>query len=330
MVIAGQQHRFALSACEQALGISAHGWCLVDVELSSSEIRLTVRQTKPTSPNSGANTAVQIVTLAPHTAQPAFLVSGDVALSYVGATALDGVLDLLSVIAEHVASGGWRLVQSLCAPFENSAEKRIDGAPARQSRLERQLIEKLFIPMDVSFDPRRALAEILALRTHWHTEKQRRVTGQASWWSLPLRTRGARIDHGWYFEPTGPGRPPWMWTEHHATCPATAEIIEDLIGDNHCQGVHAMVLQGGGRVIAHSDEPNKPCSVSISAALSHPAGCTFTIGCDADGGFGDEACKVPFEAGRAFVVNVASYHRIDHHGDGLRVHLVIRAAPKQP
>jgi Aspartyl/Asparaginyl beta-hydroxylase len=105
------------------------------------------------------------------------------------------------------------------------------------------------------------------------------------------------------------------WTDIAENCPATVAFIKELPAERLYR-VRFMLLEPGGYILPHRDTP-KPGLGPINVSLNHPAGCLFKF---------EGAGIVPFEAGRAIMLDVSVRHSVINLSDRPRYHIIVHGS----
>ena len=91
-----------------------------------------------------------------------------------------------------------------------------------------------------------------------------------------------------------------------------------------------MELEPGGKISPHSDAPGRlpgeqgldmlDFGVPINVAITHPQGCEMML---------EKHGIVPFEEGKAFIINIRNVHSVVNNSDRQRIHLIAHGIPGQ-
>ncbi len=104
------------------------------------------------------------------------------------------------------------------------------------------------------------------------------------------------------------------WTSVADKCPKTKQWIEDnfLINDN-TRRIRFMFLEPGGWIMPHKDRDTHQLR-EINVAITNPSGCVFRM---------LERGNIPFEPGKAFILDIANRHMIHNDSDKPRLHIIL-------
>ena len=89
-----------------------------------------------------------------------------------------------------------------------------------------------------------------------------------------------------------------------------------------------MELESGGMIQPHSDAPGRlpgekdldmlEFGVPINVAITQPSYCFMTLV-----GYG----TIPFQEGKAFIINIRNFHSVINNSDENRIHLIAHGIP---
>lgn len=115
---------------------------------------------------------------------------------------------------------------------------------------------------------------------------------------------------------------PYSWTPVSFNTPIIKDFWENFPYDSY-RRIRFMELKAGGYINPHSDAPGRlpgeenfdalKFGVPINVALIHPKECYMSLD-----GYG---C-VPFESGKAFIINIRNYHSVVNLSNTPRIHLI--------
>lgn len=111
---------------------------------------------------------------------------------------------------------------------------------------------------------------------------------------------------------------PYDWTEIAALCPETVRFIKSLPYTKFFR-VRFMYLEPGGEIQLHRDT-DQPNLSPLNIAIRHPEPCHFDM---YHGETKSYLGRVPFSEGRAFFVNIGTYHQVQNLSDQGRLHMII-------
>lgn len=130
------------------------------------------------------------------------------------------------------------------------------------------------------------------------------------WFNFGIYTRGADDlgDHGREVVEHNDS-----WTEQARTLmPRTVEYFATQWPHKQFHKIRLLALYPRGVIGLHSDDCDGLHNINI--AIDHPEQCDFVL---------EHSGVIPFENGRAFLVNVGRRHAVVNNSDQLRIHLVI-------
>lgn len=104
------------------------------------------------------------------------------------------------------------------------------------------------------------------------------------------------------------------WTEIADKCPNTVQWIKDNFKITKNTGrIRFMHIDPGGYILPHKDRENKKLQ-EINVAIRHPKGCIVQF---------IERGVIPFEDGKAFIVDISNVHMVYNNSDEMRLHIII-------
>ncbi len=254
--------------------------------------------------------------------QRCYLPLPGLSLSYAGRELPAGLAVRLQTVAQQLAEVTWAQLLAIVQEKPRDFAQRLRDVPC--------------VDLGVVCDPLPLLSELNQVLTEhagalWVAEPQRDSAGRG-WASVALRNRGGLDGADTSHDEAAPNLA-WAWTPVGQACPRLRALLESLVDLPACTAIHAMRLAPRGHIAPHSDAPHTQDQVgevfngSLNLALSQPLGCTMRIGLDPGGTEGPATVTVPFTLGRAFLLDVGRWHRIDNDSDQERVHLVVRSGP---
>jgi hypothetical protein len=136
---------------------------------------------------------------------------------------------------------------------------------------------------------------------------------------IDIEKTGAWTHYGYADETTVP----YHWTELGINSPTIKSFWETQFPSNNYRRIRFMELEAAHAITPHSDMPGRlpgednfnalEFGVPINIAVIHPANCYMTLE-----GYG----VVPFEEGKAFIVNIRNYHSVINFSDTPRTHVI--------
>tara|TARA_B100000809_G_C15031870_1_gene492282 strand:+ start:571 stop:1206 length:636 start_codon:yes stop_codon:yes gene_type:complete len=104
------------------------------------------------------------------------------------------------------------------------------------------------------------------------------------------------------------------WTEIADKCPNTVRWVKDNFITNENTGrIRFMHLDPGGYILPHHDREQKKLQ-EINVAIQQPEGCVFQF---------LERGVIPFEDGKAFIIDVSNQHMVYNNSNQLRLHMIL-------
>ena len=120
---------------------------------------------------------------------------------------------------------------------------------------------------------------------------------------------------------------PYKWTSISENTPCIKRFWEQFPYERY-RRIRFMELQPGGKINPHSDAPGRlpgednldmlEFGVPINVAIIHPDDCNMTLE-----GHG----TVPFEEGKAFIINIRNVHSFVNNSSTNRIHLIAHGIP---
>ena len=120
---------------------------------------------------------------------------------------------------------------------------------------------------------------------------------------------------------------PYKWTRISERTPTIKKFWESFPYEKD-RRIRFMELEPGGYISPHSDTPGRlpgennldmlEFGVPINVAIIHPRDCHMTLE-----GHG----TVPFEEGKAFIINIRNVHSFINNSDTSRIHLIAHGIP---
>jgi hypothetical protein len=160
--------------------------------------------------------------------------------------------------------------------------------------------------LDITVPYQDMLAEVEQLPLEMFTEHRDGEEHQG-WASFVL--------HGAGYNKTKEENGPMTWTaEAEQYLPTTVRYFKDTWPGNSYDRLRVMLLRPGGIITLHSDGPGPGELNPINIALNQPANCNFYMK-----SFG----IVPFNAGDAWMLNVANHHTVINNSDENRYHIIV-------
>lgn len=104
------------------------------------------------------------------------------------------------------------------------------------------------------------------------------------------------------------------WTSVADQCPKTKQWIENtFIINNNTGRIRFMVIDPGGWILPHKDRDIHQLK-EINVAITNPKGSIFRM---------LERGNIPFEPGKAFILDIANRHMLHNNSNELRLHIIL-------
>ena len=120
---------------------------------------------------------------------------------------------------------------------------------------------------------------------------------------------------------------PYQWTSISQHTPSIKRFWEQFPYERY-RRIRFMELEPGGKISPHSDAPGRlpgeqdldmlEFGVPINVAIMHPENCHMTLE-----GHG----TVPFQEGKAFIINIRNVHSFVNNSSSNRIHLIAHGVP---
>ena len=120
---------------------------------------------------------------------------------------------------------------------------------------------------------------------------------------------------------------PYQWTSISQHTPSIKRFWEQFPYERY-RRIRFMELEPGGKISPHSDAPGRlpgeqdldmlEFGVPINVAIMHPEDCHMTLE-----GHG----TVPFQEGKAFIINIRNVHSFVNNSSSNRIHLIAHGVP---
>ena len=128
--------------------------------------------------------------------------------------------------------------------------------------------------------------------------------------------------HGISAEKTGtPGeygytdeQAPYVWTEIAPLCPVTVDYFKNKFPYQNYDRIRFMLLEPGGYITPHSDNPESFLGSAVNISLNNPPGCRLVT----------TSGEVPFkDTGSAFLFNTNYVHAVHNDSQQDRFHIIV-------
>jgi hypothetical protein len=177
-----------------------------------------------------------------------------------------------------------------------------------------------WLELDVNIDLDSWKKEILECKDKIvnHRESESQGWKSACIHGINVEATGAWTNHGY----TNEDDVPYNWTEIADKCKTIKTFWENFPYDSY-RRIRIMAVEPGGYINPHSDRPGKlpgeenfdalKFGVPINLAVIHPEDCYLTLE--------NHGC-VPFNEGKAFIVNIRNYHSVVNFSNTTRYHII--------
>jgi len=136
---------------------------------------------------------------------------------------------------------------------------------------------------------------------------------------IDINKTGAWTNYGY----TNESEVPYKWTSLAYRAPRVTSFWKHEFPADNFRRIRFMEVIGGGSINPHSDRPGRlpgeenfdalEFGVPINIAVIHPKECAMTLE-----GFG----KIPFQEGKAFIINIRHYHSVVNLSKHTRIHVI--------
>ena len=113
----------------------------------------------------------------------------------------------------------------------------------------------------------------------------------------------------------------YNWTEIQDRCPVTVKFFQEVFPYQSYQRLRYMLLEPGGFIAPHSDNPKSCLCAAVNISLNNPEGCRMVT----------ELGKVPFrDSGSVIMFNNHYQHAVYNDSDIDRFHIIVHGQWKDP
>ena len=180
-----------------------------------------------------------------------------------------------------------------------------------------------WIELDIKFDTHEWKKESQAAKFVNHRGNNHPGWNSACIHGIDVDKTGSWTNYGY----TDEKNVPYRWTSLSEHTPTIKKFWEEFPYEKY-RRIRFMELEPGGWISPHSDAPGKlpgedsidilEFGVPINLAIVHPADCHMTLD-----GYG---C-IPWEEGKAFMINIRNYHSVINFSMVSRIHLIAHGMP---
>lgn len=155
-------------------------------------------------------------------------------------------------------------------------------------------------------------------RSHRANDPKQKGDAHKDWSSLTIHGISAQHTMNWdsypqYKELLHEELVPYKWTEIESQIPATVKFLKEQFPHGSYTRVRYMLLPPGGFILPHRDRDHK-LLFPVNIALNNPKGCEFVM---------ENNGVVPFEPGKAFLLDLSNEHAIWNNSNEDRIHMII-------
>lgn len=113
----------------------------------------------------------------------------------------------------------------------------------------------------------------------------------------------------------------YQWTEIQDRCPVTVKFFKEVFPYNSYQRLRYMLLEPGGYITPHNDNPRSSLGAAVNISLNNPENCRLTT----------TAGTLPFrDSGSIFLFNNHYQHAVHNDSNQDRFHIVVHGAWRSP
>lgn len=181
-----------------------------------------------------------------------------------------------------------------------------------------------WLELDIDFDLDAWKKETAAAKFVNHRGNEHPGWNSCCIHGIDVDKTGAWINYGnWASE----DEVPYKWTSISDQTPNIKKFWEDFPYERY-RRIRFMELEPYGRINPHSDAPGRlpgeigidmlDFGVPVNIAITHPEGCEMDLK-----GHG----VIPFEEGKAFIINIRNVHSVFNNSKQQRIHLIAHGIP---
>lgn len=178
-----------------------------------------------------------------------------------------------------------------------------------------------WLELDISIDTEQWQQEAIDCKDHLvpHREENNNGWNSCCIHGIDVDKTGAWTLYGYQQE----HQVPYQWTSMSHKTPVIKKFWQKQFPADHYRRIRFMELEPLSAITPHSDMPGKlpgeenfnalDFGVPVNIAVHHPKDCFMVI---KDHGI------VPFQQGRAFIVNIRNYHSVINFSNESRIHVI--------
>lgn len=178
-----------------------------------------------------------------------------------------------------------------------------------------------WLELDVSIDVAGWQLEAINAEPYFvpHREEQNTGWNSCCIHGIDVDKTGAWTGYGY----TNEKDVPYKWTDLSYKAPQVKHFWQNEFPADSYRRIRFMELEPNASIVPHSDMPGKlpgeenfnalEFGVPVNIAVIHPNDCHLVLE-----GYG----IVPFEEGKAFIINIRNYHSVINFSDTSRIHVI--------
>jgi len=180
-----------------------------------------------------------------------------------------------------------------------------------------------WLELDINFDLQEWKNETKAAQFVDHRGSEHPGWNSSCIHGIDVDKTGAWTNYGYTREEDVP----YQWTSISQHTPSIKRFWEQFPYERY-RRIRFMELEPGGKISPHSDAPGRlpgeqdldmlEFGVPINVAIMHPEDCHMTLE-----GHG----TVPFQEGKAFIINIRNVHSFVNNSSSNRIHLIAHGVP---
>jgi hypothetical protein len=182
-----------------------------------------------------------------------------------------------------------------------------------------------WLELDIEFDLKNWKEEYLKSQRYLVTHRENDSNGWRSCCihGIAVEKTGAWTHYGYSSEKDVP----YHWTEVSNLTPGIKSFFTEFPYEKY-RRIRFMELLPGGSISPHSDAPGRlpgennldmlDFGVPVNIAINHPDKCHMSLD-----GYG----QIPWQEGKAFIINIRNYHSVINFSNKNRIHLIAHGIP---
>lgn len=180
-----------------------------------------------------------------------------------------------------------------------------------------------WLPLDIQFPHEKMAQEAKAVRDLFVSHRSGTkdggyINGNKGWAALALHGISATNTQSYnMYGYKSEKEVPYQWTEIAERCPVTTSFFKNIYPCDTYYRVRYTIIEPGGFIYPHTDR-KESALWEVNLALQNPQGFYFKL---AHGGY------IPFENGKAFILDVSHEHAVVNLSDEERIHMIVHGYP---